>query len=279
MESLAKLIKTLRAQTSAGILDCKKALLASANNIEKAIQWLRENGISKAVKKSSREAREGVTKAFVHEHKLVIYELNCETDFVARNHKFAELTKKITHYLEQAQPQQDLKSILEITIDNTTLQSVIHDAVLVLGENIFLGRVEVLAKTQADEFFGLYIHNNDHIAVGCLFSGNEDKKIAKEVAMHVAAMDPQFRCRDDMPESFISAERSAIKKVLEKEMADSPKPEHIQAKILEGKLAKSLSDISLFDQTFVLHPEYTVGEFLKAKALKLIKMIRFAIEK
>ena len=271
----AQLVKELREKTGAGIMDSKKALEATNGNIDEAIKWLREKGIAKAVKKADRIAAEGLTGIVQKGDKAVIYELNSETDFVANNQKFLDLVKKIGDALVNS----DVKNIedaMQIKIDGTTLQEVIIHAIATIGEKIILRRFAIVEKNN-NQSFGIYWHSNKRIASLVLFDGKVQEEHGKQVAMHVVAMNPKFVSRDEVSKEYLAQEKEILTHEAKNNPKNVGKPDNILEKMIEGRLNKQLSEMSLLDQQFVVDPNFKVSDFVKNNGGTVAKVIRYEV--
>ena len=191
-------VKELRDKTGVGMMDAKKALVAVEGDMEKAIDFLREKGMAKAAKKSDRVAAEGLANVAVNGNKAVIVEVNAETDFVAQNDQFKALVKHIADVIAENTPA-DVEAALQLKTDKGTLNDELIEATQVIGEKISLRRFEVVEKADADNF-GAYLHDGGRIAVLSVVEG-ADEATAKDVAMHVAAINPKYVNRDEVPEA------------------------------------------------------------------------------
>ncbi|MGI6392797.1 MAG: translation elongation factor Ts [Candidatus Izemoplasmatales bacterium] len=276
MNITAALVKELRDKTGAGMMDCKKALVAVDGNIDQAIDWLREKGIAKAQKKASRIAAEGVCDIKISGDKALMFELNCETDFVAKNEKFTALVDKIGKRILDSDAS-SVEKALELEIEGKTIETIILEAVSNIGENINLRRMSV-TKKKPSETFGSYIHMGGKIASLSVVK-NGDYETAKDVAMQVAASSPQYLTSADISLDFIAKEREILTKEALNENKESPKPkpEAIIAKMVEGRLQKNLKDICLVNQPFIKNPDQQVGEYVKAKGAEITMFQRMAV--
>lgn len=273
----ASMIKELRESTSAGMLDCKKALVATDGDMEKAVVWLRERGIAKAVKKASAVAAEGLCSFVVKGNKAVLFELNSQTDFVAQNAKFLALLDKVGEILINGNATND-EEALALSVDGKTLNDVILEQSGVIGEKLSLRRVTVITKTD-DQVFGAYKHMGGRIAVVAVLNGS-DSVVAKDVAMHIAANAPKYTSSDEIPADAIAKEREVILNTAlnENAKAAKPKPEAIIAeKIVPGRLEKSLKAICLVDQPFVKNPDQTVAEYVAGAKMSVSTFVRLEV--
>lgn len=266
----ASLVKELREKTGAGMMDCKKALVATEGDLEKAVVWLRENGILKAQKKAHRVAAEGMCEYAIAGNKAVLFEVNCETDFVAKTKEFQELVKTIGNAILNSDVS-DTEAALNVTTENGTVNDLLINATATIGEKIALRRVNVLEKTD-DQVFGSYSHMNGKIAVVNVVEGC-DELVAKDVCMHIAAMNPQFLNRDSVDPAELEKERE----ILRKETLNEGKPEKIVDRIVDGKIQKYFKTVCLVEQEFVKNPDQTVGDYLKANDGTILKFVRLEV--
>ena len=271
MAVTAQMVKELREKTGAGMLDCKKALEATDGNIEEAITWLREKGIAKAAKKESRVAAEGLCNVAIDGNKAVIYEVNSETDFVSKNTQFLDVLETIGKALLSS----DSEDYLNITYNGETISNILISATATIGEKISLRRVTRVTKAD-NENFGAYKHAGGRIAVLTLIDGGTEAT-AKDVAMHVAAINPKY-----LSEACIPAEELEKEKAIQiAEMKNDPKmankPEKVLENIVNGKLAKYKKEICLLDQPFVKNPDLTVDQFAKSEKATIKSYIRLEV--
>ena len=273
----AQMIKELREATSAGMLDCKKALNETDGDMEKAVIWLRERGIAKAVKKASAVAAEGLCSFEIKGNKAVLFELNSQTDFVAQNAKFTDLLKKVGEVIVNSNATNDAEA-LQVVTDGKTLETVILEAAGVIGEKLSLRRVTVVEK-QDDEVFGAYKHMGGKIAVVVRVKG-DNEVAAKDVAMHVAALNPRYVSKDEIPAEVIEAEREIILTTAlnENKDSDKPKPEEvIKTRIVPGRLEKNLKEICLLSPQFVKNPDQTVEAYLTGNKSSVVNFVRLEV--
>ncbi|WP_426461559.1 translation elongation factor Ts [Mycoplasma hafezii] len=266
-----ELIKELRARTNSALVDCKKALEASAYDIEAAIQWLKENGIVKAAKKAGRISAEGMVNAFGTDKEAVLVEINSETDFVAQNEKFVALVEEVTQAIYNSKVL-NKEEALEVTlVDGETIANKLLNATAVIGENISLRRVARLHAGEG-QVLGTYVHANRRVAAVVTVKGS-NVDAARNVAMHVSAMNPEFSLVAQIP-----AERmEEIKAGFEKPAGFENKPEKIQTAIVEGWLNKQLSEFVLEKQPFVMEDSLTVAKYLANHGDELVSAVRFEV--
>ena len=271
MAVTAQLVKELREKTGAGMLDCKKALEATDGNIEEAITWLREKGIAKAAKKESRVAAEGLCGVAVNGNKAVIYEVNSETDFVSKNAQFLELINTIGNALLS----NDSEDYLNITYNGETINNILISATATIGEKISLRRVTRVTKTDSENF-GSYKHAGGRIAVLTVIDGGNEA-VAKDVAMHVAAINPRYLSQADVPAEEIEKEKAIQIAEMKNDPKMANKPENVLENIVKGKLGKFLKEICLLDQQFVKNPDLTVEQFAKSEKSTIKSYIRLEV--
>ncbi|MDQ0337291.1 elongation factor Ts [Caldalkalibacillus uzonensis] len=259
MSVTASMVKELREKTGAGMMDCKKALTETNGDMEKAIEYLREKGLAKAAKKADRVAAEGLTSVEVEGNVAVLLEVNCETDFVAKNAEFQSFISEVSKHLIKHRPssvQEALSQKLEGREE--TLQERLHALISKIGENMKLRRFEVVEKTDKDAF-GAYIHMGGSISVLTVLQNTTNENLAKDVAMHIAALNPRFISRDDVPEDVVNQERE----ILKQQALNEGKPEHIVEKMVEGRLGKFYKEVCLLEQEFVKDPDLSIGKLLQ----------------
>lgn len=273
----AQMVKELREKTSAGMLDCKKALAATDGDMEEAVTWLREKGIAKAVKKESAVAAEGLCSYRISGNKCVVFELNSQTDFVAQNEKFLNLLDKVGEILVSSNAT-NTEEALALDVDGKDLNTIILEASGVIGEKITLRRVGVIEKN-SDEVFGAYKHMKGRIVTITVLAGNEDV-VAKDIAMHVAALNPKYISSKDIPADVIEKEREIILAAALNENANAPKPKPeniIAERIVPGRLEKNLKEICLLSQQFVKNPDQTVEAYVQGAKSKVVHFVRLEV--
>ena len=266
----ASMVKELRERTGAGMLDCKKALDENDGNIDKAIDWLREKGISKAAKKATRIAAEGLAIAKIKDNKAVIVEINSETDFVAKNEEFKDLIEEVADNLLNS----DVKTIdeaLELKINDKSLSEIIAEKSGKIGEKITLRRFEVLNKEDS-EVFGTYSHMGGKIVTVTVLDGS-DSELAKDIAMQAAAMKPIYLDRDSVPEERIEKERAILTEQAENEGLDQNK----LPMIVTGRLNKFYEEVCLVDQGFIKENKMKVSKYVESKNSKIINFVRYEV--
>ncbi|SCT04256.1 translation elongation factor Ts [Staphylococcus caeli] len=268
----AKLVKELREKTGAGMMDCKKALTETDGDIDKAIDFLREKGIAKAAKKSDRIAAEGLVHVEERGNEAAIVEINSETDFVARNEGFQQLVKEIAIQVLDTKVD-TVEALLETNLpDGKTVDQRVKEAISTIGEKLSIRRFAIRTKTDNDAF-GAYLHMGGRIGVLTVVEGSTDGEAAKDVAMHIAAINPKYVSSEQVSEEEIAHERE----VLKQQALNEGKPENIVEKMVEGRLRKYLQEICAVDQNFVKDPDQTVEAFLKSKGGKLVDFVRYEV--
>lgn len=268
--SVAQLVKELRERTGAGMMDCKKALEETGSDMDKAIEWLRENGIAKAAKKGDRVASEGLTKVIVDGNKAIIFELNSETDFVAKNEQFLALIELLGTNLVNSGVK-TAEEALAFVIDGDTVETIISNGTATIGEKLTLRRLTILEKTDAQEFVS-YSHMGGRISSVLVVTG-EDVETARQVAMHVAASNPKYLDESQVDQEELAKERELLKA----EALAEGKPEAIVDKMVEGRVKKYLKEICLLDQSFVVNPDVDVRTALKNANLELASYSRYEV--
>ncbi|MBE0700300.1 MAG: elongation factor Ts, partial [Acholeplasmataceae bacterium] len=266
----AQMVKELRDMTGAGMMDCKAALVKTDGNMEEAIDYLREKGIAKAAKKADRIAAEGLCNVLVSGNEAVIYELNSETDFVAKNEKFLDLLDKVGQALLQSNVK-NTEEAMTLYVDNKSMETLLADATATIGEKITLRRVNRVNKEQA-QGFGAYKHMGGRIAVLTVLE-RDDMDVSKDMAMHVAANNPKYLDRSQVDQKTLEHE----KHILTQQALQEGKPENIVEKIVIGRLNKYLQDICLVDQGFVKDPDQKVSDYLKANKTSVLSFIRLEV--
>ena len=267
----ASMVKDLREKTGAGMMDCKKALTETNGDMEKAIEYLREKGITKAAKKSSRIAAEGLVLAYVSEDNKVgaAVEVNSETDFVAKNEEFRTFVQALAKQVALNNPA-DVEALLNeeyIEEAGKKVSEVLTDKVAKIGENMNIRRFVRFETT--DGLVESYIHGNGKIAV-LVNMKNADTELAKDICMQVAAARPEF-----LDEASVPAERLAKEmEILKAQAMNEGKPEAIAEKVVQGRIGKFYSEICLVDQEFVKNPDMKVSDLLKTKGAEIIEFAR-----
>ena len=265
----ASMVKELRETTGAGMLDCKKALEESNGNMEEAITWLREKGISKAAKKSSRIAAEGLALAKVKGNKAIILELNSETDFVAKNEEFKNLINIIADTVLDSDAT-TVEEASKLTVDGKTIEELIVEKISTIGEKLSFRRFEVIEKKDS-EVFGTYSHMGGKIVALTLLTSNEE--VAKDVAMQVAAMHPLYLNREVVPSEVVEKERTILKETAVNEGLAENKIDMI----VNGRLNKYFEEVCLVDQGFIKENKTKVSKYVENNKSKILKFVRYEV--
>lgn len=265
-----ELVKELRELTGAGMLDCKKALEATEGNIEKASDWLREKGISKAAKKADRIAAEGLVSILTNGNKAVILEVNSETDFVAKNDEFKGLIDLISNLLINSNVN-TVEEALKLSTEDGTLENTISAKIAKIGEKLSFRRFEIVNKND-EEIFGSYIHMGGKIGVLVVLSGSTEE-VAKDVAMHCAAMRPKYLNIESVPTEDVDREKEIQKQIA----INEGKPADIAEKMVSGRIVKFYKEVCLTEQPFVKNDDLTVAEYAKSNGGVIKAMVRYEV--
>jgi len=265
----ASLVKELREATGAGMLDCKKALEASNGNIDEAVTWLREKGISKAAKKASRIAAEGLAVAKINGNKAVVLEVNSETDFVAKNEEFTTLVNTIADVV-LANDVKTVEDAMKLTVEGKTVEELIVDKTATIGEKLSFRRFEVVTK-EDNEVFGTYSHMGGKIVAVTVLSADEE--LAKDIAMQVAAMRPLYLNRDMVPADVLEKERTILREQAENEGLDPNKLDMI----VNGRVNKYYEEVCLVDQGFIKENKMKVNKYVESKNSSIISFVRYEV--
>ena len=263
-------VKELREKTGAGMLDCKKALEATEGDMEKAIDWLREKGISKAAKKQSRIAAEGLAYAKVQDNKAVIVEVNAETDFVAKNNEFINLVNIIADTILNS----DVKTVeeaLELTHESKTLNDLIIEKTATIGEKISFRRFSLLTKND-NEVFGNYAHMGGKIVTLVKLEGN-NAELAKDIAMHIAAMRPLYLDKTNVPSEVVDKEKEIL---TEQAKTEGLKEDKI-AMVVNGRINKFYEEVCLNDQNFIKENKMKVSTYVKNNGSNILEFVRYEV--
>ncbi len=267
----ASLVKELREKTGAGMLDCKKALEATDGSIDAAADWLREKGISKAAKKADRIAAEGIAAIKIDGNVAVIVEVNSETDFVAKNEEFTSMVEEILDVIVK----NDVKTndeVLALSSSEGTINDLIINKTAKIGEKLSFRRFEKIVKND-EETFGDYIHMGGKIAVLTVVKG-ASAEVAKDVAMHSAAMRPAYVKSSDVPTEVLEKE----KEIMREQLVNEGKPADKIEQILVGKVNKYYEEVCLENQIFVkAENKETVAKFVQNNGGSIVSMTRFEV--
>lgn len=269
----ASQVKELREKTGAGMMDCKKALTECDGDMAKAVDWLREKGISKAAKKEGRIAAEGLTRVATKGNTGILFEVNSETDFVAKNEQFLHLLDVIQNAILDTKAA-DVDAVLTTSTPEGSIADLITNATATIGEKITFRRVSVVEKAD-DEFFGSYMHMGGKISALAVLKGETNETVAKNIAMQVASMAPTYVSQSDIPGDVVEHERELQLQMMKADPKMAGKPEKVLQGILKGKVDKHFKDQCLLDQEFFLDPKMKVANFLKDNKVELVSFVRF----
>ena len=265
MEIKASQVKELRDMTGVAMMDCKKALVECSGDIEKALDLLRSNSALKAEKKSSRVAADGVLVAAVNDDYATILEINSETDFAAKDANFLAFADKVKTYITNNQVTDvEALSSTEIEEDRKSL-------VQTIGENIQLRRI-ITVGLEDQSNLGLYIHSDSKLGALVVLDGG-NSEMAKDIAMHVAAFNPLCLSREDIDSEVLNREKA----IYENQAQESGKPQEIMDKMVEGKLNRFLSEVSLLSQGFVKDADITVNEYISSEGASIASFSRLKV--
>ena len=265
MEIKASQVKELRDMTGVAMMDCKKALVECDGDIEKALDLLRSNSALKAEKKSSRVAADGILVTCVTNTHSTIVEINSETDFAAKDSNFLSFANEVKDFISN-------NKVSEIDfINNSDIEDSRKGLVQTIGENIQIRRVSTI-EFEAGTNVGLYLHSDSKLGAMVTLQGGNNE-IAKDVAMHVAAFNPLCLSEEDLDEETLNREKA----IYENQANDSGKPKEIMEKMVEGKLKRYLSEVSLLSQDFVKDSEVTVSEYLATASANVVSFERLKV--
>lgn len=268
VEVTAKLVKELRDSCGAGMLDCKNALLDNDGDMEAASDQLRKAGLAKADKKASRIAAEGKIMGATEGSKSVVVEVNCETDFVAKDSSFMEFGGKVAKAALSVSGD-DIDALMAAEVDGDSIEDTRLAIINKIGENIKVRRM--VSVGGADTVTGSYVHMGKIGVLVELEGGSEE--LAQSVAMHIAAMNPPYAVPEDVPEDVLEKE----KKVLTEQALESGKPPEIVEKMVVGRIRKYLEEICLVSQPYVRDSDMTVGAYLKKNGASMLGFKRIAV--
>lgn len=268
----ASQVKELREKTGAGMMDCKKVLAETNGDEEKAIELLRERGLSKAAKKSGRIAAEGLAAAYVSENGKVgvAVEVNAETDFVAKNEDFRTFVESVAKQIAEKAPAtvEELLAQESISVAGKTVQEVLTEKIATIGENMSIRRFERFES--ANGTVSKYIHGDGKIAV-LVEMENASEDVSKDVCMQIAAAKPEYLDREAVPQDRVQKEME----ILKAQAMNEGKPAEIAEKMVQGRIGKFYAEICLLDQEFVKDPSVKVGELIKSKGAEMVRYARF----
>lgn len=269
MAITASLVKQLRERTGAGMMECKKALVEADGDIEAAAEIMRKSGAAKADKKAGRVAADGAIKAWVSEDgkSAVILEINSETDFVAKDDNFQAFADQVLATVAAHRPQ-SVEALSAISLDNgQTVEEARQALIAKVGENIQVRRFETI---ETDASIACYLHG---ARIGVLVDSSADDELARDIAMHIAAVNPQFVDRDAIPAEFVEKEKA----ILIAQAESSGKPPEIIEKMIQGRLNKFLAEVTLMGQPFVKDPDRTVAELMSDAGAEVGGFIRYEV--
>ena len=270
MNISASMVKELREKTGAGMMDCKKALVETNGDMEKAIDYLREKGISKAAKKAERIAAEGLSNIYIKGNDAVVVELNSETDFVAKNAEFKELLDKIGNTILENNVT-SMEEALNTKCGDETINDLIVNATAKKNKKISLRRFEKVTKTDS-QVFGSYLHMGGKISSLTIIEGGNEE-VARDVAMQAAAMRPQYINIESVPAEDLEREKAVIK---EQVINEGKKPEFAD-KIVEGRIRKFYEETVLEEQAFIKDSGLTVKAYLENNKATLVKLVKYEV--
>ena len=265
MEIKASQVKELRDMTGVAMMDCKKALVECEGDIEKALDLLRSNSALKAEKKSSRVAADGILVVSVNEDYATLVELNSETDFAAKDANFLSFGEKVKEYISK-------NKIFEASaLKESSLEDDRKALVQTIGENIQIRRVVTL-EFDSSMNIGIYIHSDSKLG-SLVVTKNGNDEIAKDIAMHVSAFNPLCLSQDDIDKDILEREKA----IYQNQAQDSGKPQDIMDKMVDGKIKRFLSEVSLISQNFVKDPDITVQEYLEKGGATIVEFARLKV--
>ena len=266
--NVIELIKVLRDRTGAGMMDCKKALMETDCDVEKAVEWLREKGIAKVAKKASRIAAEGLTHVVVNGNEALILEINSETDFVSKSDAFKNLVVEVANVVLASNP-------ANIEAAKALTQDIFTNATIKIGEKLDFRRFELVTKSD-DQTFGSYIHMGGKISVLVVENG-ANAEVAKGLAMQIAANNPQYVTTSDIPAEAIEKEKAVQMEAAKNDEKLKDKPEQALVKIIEGKVNKIFAESVLVKQDYLLDPSQKVEQVLTSNKISVAKFVRYQV--
>ena len=278
MSSITELIKELREKTGAGFLDCKKSLEDNNNDIEKSIEALRKKGLAKASKKSDRSAIEGAVGVYSNENITALIKVNSETDFAAKSDTFLDFLDSLGNVVLEKNTNIDKEQFLKLQFEKGTVQDYFNSMIAKIGENLILN--DLLIKENKKTNYSFYIHNSYRKNIGKIISiieystnenNNEIETLSKNLCMHIAAMKPESMDVNDLDKNLISNEQKIQKELI----LNSGKPSNIVEKILEGKMKKFFSEVTLLNQSYILDQDKTVRDIISQHSKYEYNLISF----
>ena len=267
MEISATLVKELRERTGAGMMDCKAALNEASGDIEEAIKIMRKSGAAKAAKKAGRIAAEGIISIRQKESDIVMLEVNCETDFVAKDDNFLSFADAIVNVIMENDVN-DIDNLLKLNLGNQTIEEATQQLVTKIGEKVTIRRFE---KCSIKNEVGIYLHGT-RIGVVVETKGG-DQELAKDIAMHIAASRPLYINEDNVAKEVLDKERE----IYLAQAKESGKPEEIIKKMVEGRIKKYIKEITLLGQPFVKDPDQSIDKILKSAEANVLSFIRYEV--
>lgn len=267
----ASMVKELRTTTGAGMMDCKKALVEAGGDVAKAVDILREKGLSQAAKKASRIAAEGAVVSYIADNGKVgaVVEVNCETDFVGKNENFQELARSIAKHVVETNPA-DVEALLASTMNDKTVKEIVTEAVANMGENISIRRF-VRYESKEGEVFS-YIHGAGKIGVLVEMKG-ADAELGKDISMQVAAANPSYMDRSEVSDEELEHEKN----VLREQARNEGKSDAIIEKMVLGRVNKYYKEVCLVDQPFIKDGDISISKLLKSKGAEIVRFTRFQL--
>ena len=278
MPNITQLIKELREKTGAGFLDCKKSLEENNNDIDKSIEALRKKGLAKASKKSDRAANEGAVGVYSNKDITALIKVNSETDFAAKSDTFLDFFDSLGNLVLKNNSILDKDQFLRLEYEKGTVQDYFNSMIAKIGENLVLN--DLFVKENKDTYFSYYIHNSYRSNIGKIISfleyysdkkNNEIENFSKNICMHIAAMKPESLDIDDLDRELINNEEKIQKELI----LNSGKPSNIVEKILEGKMKKYFSEVTLLNQFFILDQDKTVRDIINEHSKYKYSLISF----
>lgn len=270
MAITAAMVKELRDSTGAGMMDAKKALTETEGNMDEAVDWLRTKGLAKAAKKSGRTAAEGLVAVQVEGGKGIAVEVNSETDFVGKNAEFQEMVGKIAF---AAMGVDDVEALKKADIGGKSVEDLITDKIATIGENMSLRRMSAIeGNTVVSYVHNAATHGMGKIGVLVALTGG-DEAFGKQVAMHIAAVNPASLSEDDLDPAVVEKEKQVQMDIAR----ESGKPEQVIEKMIVGRMKKYMSEVTLLNQAFVVNPDLTVGDAAKEAGATITGFVRLEV--
>lgn len=274
MSVTVALIKQLREMTGAGIMDAKKALTETNGNIEEAVTYLRKQGMAASAKKADRIAAEGITGIKTEGNTAVVYEVNAETDFVARNENFLSMIEEIGNALLVNDVNTN-EEALALEINGETIEETIIQATATIGEKISFRRFARVVKSD-DQVFGTYVHTGGRISAVVVGEGIASD-VANNVAMQVASMNPKYVSREDIADEDLAKEKEIQESILANDESLQGKPQQVLDGIIQGRISKTMKDFTLVDQDFFMDAKLSVGQYLKENNGSVLSFVRYEL--